>query len=418
MSSNFALRIQNLSKCYNIYTHPQDRLKQAVFPKLKKISKLFSEKKYYKEFWAVRDISFELQKGERIGIIGKNGSGKSTLLQLISGILQPTTGIIERNGRIVALLELGSGFNPEFTGRDNVFHYGAVLGIPRSYIEDKFDEIAVFADIGDFMNRPMKTYSSGMRMRLAFSVATHIEPDILIIDEALSVGDAFFAFKCLNKIDELITKLGTTLLFVSHDTGMVKRFCNRAIYLKEGEIIHIGSVQDVVELYYLNIWDKQHNGIGQSSVKLKQSLSNNITFGCEDGRFISAKFSKSETLQASFKKDEVMEFDTVIEWSDSLKDPILSIIINDSRMMELGGRSFSISSRKKENSNFIVSVRCSLKAIFFRGKYSITLRLEGKNSSGETILIEKQVAILLFEIVAGEFLRIGPSEFDILCKEN
>ena len=196
MSSEIAIRVTNLSKCYQIYENPRDRLKQFVVPRVKHA---FGRQScnYYREFWALRDVSFEVKRGETVGIIGRNGSGKSTLLQMICGTLTPTNGTVETSGRVAALLELGSGFNPEFTGRENVYMNGAVLGLSKEEIDARFNDIAEFADIGDFIEQPVKTYSSGMMVRLAFAVIAHVDADILVIDEALAVGDTFFTQKCM-----------------------------------------------------------------------------------------------------------------------------------------------------------------------------------------------------------------------------
>ena len=202
----------------------------------------------YRDFYALRNLDLEIRRGEAIGIVGRNGSGKSTLLQLIAGTLTPTSGGLSVHGRVSALLELGSGFNPEFTGRENVFINGAILGLSSDEMAERFDAIAEFAEIGDFMDQPVKIYSSGMLMRLAFAVAAHVDPDILIVDEALSVGDARFQLKCARAIDRFITQ-GVTLLFVSHDASLVKRLCHRAILLERGRMVFAGKPNDVVNLY-------------------------------------------------------------------------------------------------------------------------------------------------------------------------
>ncbi len=203
---------------------------------------------YYREHWALRDVSFELKPGEAVGVLGRNGAGKSTLLQIIAGTLAPTTGTVETNGRITALLELGSGFNPEFTGHENVFMNAAILGLTHEDTEKKYDEIAAFADIGDFIDQPVKTYSSGMMMRLAFAVQTALTPSVLIVDEALSVGDAKFQKKCFRKLKEL-REAGTTILFVSHDINAVTSFCDRAILLEASKVYSIGIPADVAKIY-------------------------------------------------------------------------------------------------------------------------------------------------------------------------
>lgn len=244
MSSNdIAIRVENLSKCYEIYASPRDRLKQFVMPRLQRLAGR-EPKQYFREFWALKDVSFEIKKGETVGIIGRNGSGKSTLLQMICGTLNPTSGSIQTNGRIAALLELGSGFNPEFSGRENVYMNAAVLGLSNEEIDARFDAIAAFAEIGDFIEQSVKTYSSGMMVRLAFAVAINVAPDILIVDEALAVGDAAFQRKCMRKINEL-SDSGVTLLFVSHDIETVRKICSEALYLSRGMMLGIGVAKHI-----------------------------------------------------------------------------------------------------------------------------------------------------------------------------
>lgn len=249
MSSEIAIKVENLSKCYQIYDQPRDRLKQFVLPRLQRIAGLLP-KQYYREFWALKDLSFEVKKGAAVGIVGRNGSGKSTLLQLICGTLSPTRGLVEVNGRIAALLELGSGFNPEFTGRENVYLNGSILGIEKERLDERFADIEKFADIGNHIDQPVKTYSSGMFVRLAFAVQMHLEPEILIIDEALSVGDQFFQAKCYAAIRSMMDN-GTTVLFVSHSAATVKALCPRAILLSHGELVVDGPASQVLDRYFV-----------------------------------------------------------------------------------------------------------------------------------------------------------------------
>ena len=238
-AADTAIRVQNLSKCYQIYDKPRDRLLQMLTR---------GRKQFFREFWALRDVSFEIKKGETVGIIGRNGSGKSTLLQMICGTLNPTGGGIQTNGRIAALLELGSGFNPEFTGRENVYMNGAVLGLSREEVDERFDDIAAFADIGQFIEQPVKTYSSGMFVRLAFAVNIMSKPEIMVVDEALSVGDMAFQAKCMTALTR-IQDSGATVLFVSHDISALKSLCTRGIYLEHGVVQAIGPAGDVAEHY-------------------------------------------------------------------------------------------------------------------------------------------------------------------------
>lgn len=246
-SSEAAIQVMGISKHYEIYSRPHDRLKQFVLPKLRRIAHVIP-RNYFHEFWALRNVSFDVRKGETIGIVGRNGSGKSTLLQIICGILEPSAGRIQANGRIAALLELGSGFNPDFTGRENVYLNAALLGLTRDEVDSRFDEIAAFASIGDFIEQPVKIYSSGMMVRLAFAVAINVDPQILIVDEALSVGDERFQRKCFSRI-EAIKNSGATILFVSHSSTAVIELCDRALLLDNGEFLAMGRPKSIVGKY-------------------------------------------------------------------------------------------------------------------------------------------------------------------------
>lgn len=233
---------QGLGKCYKLYRRPEDRLKQALFSRF--------GRSYGVPFWALKDVNFEVGRGESFGIIGKNGSGKSTLLQILAGILRPTEGTFTVKGRIAALLELGSGFNPEFTGRENVYLNGQILGLSKDEVEQHFDQIAAFADIGEFLDQPVKLYSSGMFVRLAFAVAAGVDADILLIDEALAVGDFYFRQKCYRRLQTLRSQ-GATILLVSHAMNEVEQFCDRALLLQNGHTQYLGSAVKAVKKYYL-----------------------------------------------------------------------------------------------------------------------------------------------------------------------
>ncbi len=241
-SNNYAIEINEVSKCFFVYKKPVDRLKQFILPKIG-----LRNKKFHDEFWAVNNVSLKIKPGETVAIIGRNGSGKSTLLQMICGTLQPTAGNIKVNGKVAALLELGSGFNPEFTGRENIYLNASVYGLTRDEIEKKLDSIVTFADIGDFIEQPVKTYSSGMYVRLAFAVITHVDADILVIDEALAVGDAVFTQKCMRFIRDFQKK--GTLLFVSHDLSSVQSLCEKALWINKGNIVNYGLSKDITEDY-------------------------------------------------------------------------------------------------------------------------------------------------------------------------
>ena len=257
MSTEPIISIRQVFKAYRIWENPADRLFSSFWQFVADMTRTRTRlhgilsrraKHNYRDFYALSNVSLDVGRGESVGLIGRNGSGKSTLLQIIAGTLQPTAGSVEVKGRVAALLELGSGFNPDFTGKENVYLNAAVLGLSRPEIEARYEAIAAFAEIGGFIDEPVRTYSSGMVVRLAFAVAAHVDPDILIIDEALSVGDARFQLKCARAIDRFITK-GVTLLFVSHDSSMVKRLCHRAMLLEHGAVVYAGNPNDVVNLY-------------------------------------------------------------------------------------------------------------------------------------------------------------------------
>jgi ABC-type polysaccharide/polyol phosphate transport system ATPase subunit len=241
--------VQNVSKLYKLYRRPADRLREAL---------PFTTRQLHTDFWALRDIGFQVEKGETLALVGPNGSGKSTLLQIVAGILQPTQGRVVTRGRIAALLELGAGFNPEFTGRENVFLNGEIMGLSRAEIERAMPSIESFAEIGEFIERPVKEYSSGMYVRLAFATAIHVDPEILIVDEALAVGDAVFANRCVRKFEELRERK-ITVLFVSHDLGLVKQLSNRAILLLHGRMEAEGTPSDVINRYIGLVLEKQQS---------------------------------------------------------------------------------------------------------------------------------------------------------------
>lgn len=265
MSSEIAIKVESLSKCYQIYDQPRDRLKQFVMPRLQRLAGQ-PPKQYYREFWALKDVSFEVKKGEVVGVIGRNGSGKSTLLQLITGTLAATSGSITTHGRIAALLELGSGFNPEFTGRENVYINASVLGLNKEEIDARFDDIIAFADIGEFIDQPVKNYSSGMIVRLAFAVQAQIEPNILIVDEALAVGDAKFQAKCFERLKRL-KESGTSILLVTHSTEQIVTHCSQAVLLENGHVCEVGDPKHAVNRYLDMLFGKPPKVEAQDDAK-------------------------------------------------------------------------------------------------------------------------------------------------------
>jgi ABC-type polysaccharide/polyol phosphate transport system ATPase subunit len=242
-----AIRVEHLSKKYQIYRSPADKLREVL---------RLCRAPLHREFWALRDVSFGVESGHTLGVIGRNGSGKSTLLQILAGIMRQTRGDCRVQGKVAALLELGSGFNPEFTGRENVFMNGAILGLDTRTMQQRFDEIASFAEIGDFMEEPVKTYSSGMFMRLAFAVAVNVDPDILLVDEALAVGDLVFQHRCMHRMNQLRAS-GKTIVLVTHDLGAVTKFCDRALLLDHGALLEDGAPELVVQKYRALVFERE-----------------------------------------------------------------------------------------------------------------------------------------------------------------
>jgi lipopolysaccharide transport system ATP-binding protein len=319
MSSDTAISVHDLSKCYQVYSTPRDRLKQFILPRLQK-SVALRPRRYYEEFWALNNITFDIKRGETVGIIGRNGSGKSTLLQLICGTLSPTTGDVTTHGRVAALLELGSGFNPEFTGRENVYLNASILGLSHQKIGERFASIEDFADIGEFIEQPVKNYSTGMLVRLAFAVIAHVDADILVIDEALAVGDAFFTQKCMRFLRKFMQS--GTVLFVTHDTGSVRSLCNHAIWLEKGTIMQTGSPKDVCDSYLEAFYEEQQGK--STTVKLKKSK--------RRLRGIPRKDQRREFINASNLRNDIKLFDFNPEAPSFGKGAaqIVSVYINDS----------------------------------------------------------------------------------------
>ncbi|GAP96398.1 ABC transporter ATP-binding protein [Leptolyngbya sp. NIES-2104] len=294
-----AISLKNVSKCFKRYARPVDRLKEILLP----------GKSRAEPFWAIQNVDLDIHKGETIGVVGQNGAGKSTLLQVITQTLTPTSGSLIVNGRISALLELGSGFNPEFTGRQNVFFNGRILGLSQEEIAQKFDKIAEFADIGDFIDQPVRTYSSGMFVRLAFAVAVNTDPDILIVDEALAVGDVYFQQKCFTRLKELRDS-GVTLLFVSHDSGLVCKLCDRAILMDHGKLILDATPRQVVDLYeakLLQKLDHQPSRVDIAIMNSTESLDASVAIRSEAVKveFVRVLNESDQSVQSTFSDSEI-----------------------------------------------------------------------------------------------------------------
>jgi len=385
-----AIGVHELGKRFEIYAQPRDRLLQSIFR---------GRRQFFKEFWALSDVSFSVARGETVGIVGRNGSGKSTLLQLIAGTLTPTTGSAEVHGRVAALLELGSGFNPEFSGRENAYLNGAILGLSHVDIESRLDAIVAFAGLAEFIDRPVNTYSSGMLMRLAFAVAINVEPDVLIVDEALAVGDAAFQLKCLARL-ETLTRSGVTLLLVSHDMALVKTFCRRAVYLERGRVKAIGTPEEIAELYAFDIRREEGAAIDRPvAVKPLVGEGAGLAFGTDEGRIVDAAFATTGTTRASASAASDIPFHVDVEFDAAMADPALSVIVQDRLLRVISGRYFALPAASFTEGKCRLRVDCRIAATLGSGLYSITLRLESRRSPALAFPIHKQVSALLFDIL-------------------
>lgn len=334
---NIAIKVKNLTKIYPIFNSKSDRLKETFS---------FTRKKYHRDFYALKDISFEVNKGETIGIIGQNGSGKSTLLKILSGVLTQTSGEIQVNGKISALLELGAGFNPDMTGLENIRLNGTIMGFSKDEIDSKIDRIIEFADIGQFINQPVKLYSSGMFVRLAFAVAINVEPEILIVDEALAVGDIRFQQKCFREI-ERFKKTGT-ILMVSHDLTAIAKFCDRALWIDGGQVQYYGDTKIAIEKYsshIINIQDQKPYFVETkpykpNTSKLKRDLipiPNNLEIaGNGDAAIIaSGLFDKDNNLTDTVYPDQLYTFVVKVRFHKEIKDVIFGILVKNRLGMEI-----------------------------------------------------------------------------------
>ena len=338
MTDDSVIYCDNLGKCYHIYSRPIDRLKQTIYR---------GRRQFFREFWALKDISFSVRKGETVGIIGSNGAGKSTLLQVICGILRPTVGKMRVHGKVAALLELGAGFNPEFTGRENIYINASVLGMTRSEIDERLEDIVRFADIGQFIDQPVKNYSSGMFVRLAFAIAINVSPDILVIDEALAVGDIRFQHKCVVRIREFCKK--GTLLFVSHNISAVKELCSRVIWIESGRIRMDGKPKDVIEKYLQYMYEGEveveavHDGgvLGQSNISEMEGFSviedKNHQFGDHRVTVTGVRIATAEGYTRVLCGCQSCRIDIILQAHADIQYPIIGFIVKDRLGRELFG---------------------------------------------------------------------------------
>lgn len=336
------IELKNISKVYKLYKNKRDRLKEALF--------FFSKKKYHNDFYALDNINLEVKKGEILGLVGTNGAGKSTLLKIITGVLTPTSGKIKIKGKISALIELGAGFNPEYTGIENIELYGTLMGLEKEEIEAKKEEIINFADIGEFVYQPVKNYSSGMFARLAFSVAINVDPEILIVDEALSVGDVFFQLKCYKKFTEF-TKKGKTILFVTHDMGSVLKYCNRAVLIEKGKKIEDSTPKIVIDKYkkiMVGIAEdvEKNNTIETIQINSKklEILKNNMEinkdfteYGELDAEIIDFAFLNRGKITNNMEKGDNVTIKMKVKFHKEVKEPIFAFTIKDRKGTEIVG---------------------------------------------------------------------------------
>lgn len=339
--SEAAIRVNDVSKIYRLYDKPMDRLKESLG---------FSKQKKYKEHYALNHVSFEVERGETVGIIGTNGSGKSTILKIITGVLNPSEGNVEIEGRISALLELGAGFNMEYTGLENVYLNGTMIGFSREEIDAKLQDILNFADIGDFVNQPVKTYSSGMFVRLAFAVAINIEPEVLIVDEALSVGDVFFQAKCFKKFEEF-KQMGKTILFVSHDLSSIARYCDRVILLNKGVKVTEGNPKAIIDIYkkiLVNQYDPQNDG-EKPTIEAKQNTEGlwrnhlnvnpqEIEYGDGSADIVDfAIVDENGLVTSAIERGTEYQLKMKIRFLADIYNPILAVTVKDLQGKEICG---------------------------------------------------------------------------------
>jgi ABC-type polysaccharide/polyol phosphate transport system ATPase subunit len=369
------ISVQNVSKVYHLYHHPFQRVLGA----------LALSRRQKAEFWALRNINLRVEKGEVFALLGPNGSGKSTLLQIISGILQPTSGRVHCSGRIAALLELGAGFNPEFSGRENVYLNGEILGLSRKELDQAFPRIEAFAEIGQFIDRPVKEYSSGMYVRLAFSIAIHVDPEVLIVDEALAVGDAIFASRCVQKFEELRRK-NVTVFLVSHDLGLIKRLADRAAFMLDGRIVMQGAPKDAVNRYVGFVLDRERSSQERSTGLLEESIggssiSNKTSFRHGDGasRVIDAQIlnSAGEVCRA-FRPGESIILRIRAAFQKPVSNPVVGILIRNRIGMDIFGTNTRVEGA--ELGDFEpgeeIEVEFELDCLLSRQEYTLTVAVQ------------------------------------------
>ena len=406
MNDDIAIRIRNITKTYTLYSSHADRVKETFHP---------FRKKYHRPFNALNNISFDVKRGETVGIIGRNGSGKSTLLQIICGILQPTSGSVKVAGKVSALLELGAGFSPEFTGRQNVFINAAILGMNHEQIEARFDDIATFAEIGDFIDQPVKTYSSGMYVRLAFATAINVNPDILLVDEALSVGDTFFQSKCFAKFREFQEK-GITIVFVTHSLDLITRYCSIAYLLEQGAVYASGFPKDVVDEYNrlivkcsrqtpiepVHSFDKQGVIKDKQWEGLFQINPNENRYGNGKAEILEAGiFSIDGNALQTLAQGEIYEFRLKVRFKDTILNPIFAYTIKDTKGFDISGTNtlYQNINTGVVHEDDVLLATFTHKVLLNPGGYLLSFGCAGFEN-GEYIVYERRYDYLSFEVIS------------------
>jgi teichoic acid transport system ATP-binding protein len=399
-----SIRVKNLNKSYKLYASGRQRVLEAIYP--------FGDKRH-REFKALADISFDVTHGQTFGIIGQNGSGKSTLLKIITGVVAPSAGKVSVSGRIAALLELGAGFHPEFTGLENIYLNGTLMGLSRSEVDAKLAEIVSFADIGDHLHQPIKTYSSGMFVRLAFAIAINVDPDILIVDEALSVGDLFFQVKCYKKFEEFKQR-GKTILFVTHDLGTIVKYCDRAMVLERGKKLGEGSPREMVDLYkkasaktVTTIEAKIGSQDGRTSGQAwKDSFTTNPSldpYGTGQAMIIDyGIFDHLDQPTATLQKSENFAIRFKVEFKSLVKAPIFAVTIRDKKGTELCGTNTWIEKHEISpcHSGDQVTVTFSQAMNLQGGQYLLSLGCTGFDEKGDFVVYNRLYDVLQFDVLA------------------
>lgn len=415
---DIAIQVSHVDKIYKLYDKPSDRLKESLG---------LTKQKKYREHFALHNVDFQIRKGETVGIIGTNGSGKSTILKIITGVLNPSAGNVQVNGRISALLELGAGFNQEYTGLENVYLNGTMIGFEKEEIDARLDDILSFADIGEFIHQPVKTYSSGMFVRLAFAVAINIDPEILIVDEALSVGDVFFQGKCYRKFEEF-KKLGKTILFVSHDLGSINKYCDRVILLNNGIKLAEGNTKEVIDMYkklLVNQLDvdgeleSQNAEVqGEEALEKKELVKNEksnwkrsinvnpnlLEYGNKNAEIIDfAVLDDSNTITNTIEKGCMFVVKMKVEFKETVKEPIFAFTIKDIRGTDITGTNTMLEKMDIEpiQSGEIRTLTFTQKMVLQGGEYMLSLGITGYRN-GEFDVFHRLYDICTISVISSQ----------------